>query len=322
MRPFWGRMPRFAETPIRTDTIRDEMDTACHRRHTLGELSMAHTSNSSGIPLVILGSGYTGRWVYRLRRESCRSVFVTSRDPDSHLAYAEADERRHFDLRQPDTWRSIPPAADLLWCFPAEPLDLVTAFARHAALHNRRIVVLGSTSAYDTDPRQDAPPPWIDESAPLDRTKPRVQGEEFLQSACNATVLRVAGIYGPGRNPLDWIRDGRVGTARKYVNLIHVEDLAAICLFMVERGKAGEVYNVSDGTPRTWESICRVAQARWDIVPTGPAHRTDTGKRLATAKLQAQLGGTLRHPDLFMALQELEGGPGTDEDPARRGRGL
>ena len=81
------------------------------------------------------------------------------------------------------------------------------------------------------------PPPWIDESAPIDLTKPRVQGEEYLRNEHGAIVLRVAGIYGPGRNPLDWIRQGRVGPSRKYVNLIHVEDLAAICLAALEKGE-------------------------------------------------------------------------------------
>ena len=96
--------------------------------------------------------------------------------------------------------------------------------------------MLGSTSAYDTGGSQEYPPPWIDETAPIDYTKPRVQGEEFLRTECGAIVLRVAGIYGPGRHPYDWITSGRVGLSDKYVNLIHVEDLAAICKAALQCG--------------------------------------------------------------------------------------
>jgi nucleoside-diphosphate-sugar epimerase len=171
-----------------------------------------------------------------------------------------------FDLEQPSTWLNIPVCADLIWCFPATPLGQVQAFARMLDAPPRRIVVLGSTSAYDAPSQStEYPPSWIDESAPINLTKPRVQGEEFLRTNCGAIVLRVAGIYGPGRNPLDWIRQGRVSPSRKYVNLIHAEDLAAICLLALEHGKPGEVYNVSDGQPHTWNEICATAQQRWGV---------------------------------------------------------
>ncbi|HEX7766576.1 MAG TPA: hypothetical protein VF443_07670, partial [Nitrospira sp.] len=170
---------------------------------------------------------------------------------------------------------------------------------------NRRLVVLGSTSAYDQGDSQEYPPPLIDETAPIDLTKPRVQGEEFLRSACDAIVLRVAGIYGPGRNPLDWIRTGRVGPTRKYVNLIHVEDLAAICLAAMERGRPGEAYNVSDGQPRTWEDICQVAELRRNVHSLQTAVTQAAGKRISNAKLTKQLNYTIQHSDLYKELQLL-----------------
>jgi len=97
----------------------------------------------------------------------------------------------------------------------------------------------------------------------MDRTKPRVQGEKYLRNELCHIVLRVAGIYGPGRNLLDWIRQGRIGSSRKYVNLIHVEDLAAICFAALDRGHPGEAYNVSDGQPHTRNEIWPTAQQRW-----------------------------------------------------------
>ena len=121
-------------------------------------------------------------------------------------------------------------------------------------------------------------------------------------------MLRVAGIYGPDRNPLNWIRQGRVGPSRKYVNLIHVEDLAAICLAAVKKGTPGEVYNVSDGQPHTWNEICGTAQQRWGVIPAAVKETPSLGKRISNAKLRAGLGYTLRHPDLYAALAMIESG--------------
>jgi len=236
-----------------------------------------------------------------------------------------------FDLGQPSTWKNIPAGADLIWCFPATPLEQVQAFARTLDVPARRMVVLGSTSAYKvSDHSTEYPPPWIDESAPLDQTKLRVQGEEYLREHHGAIVLRVAGIYGPGRNPLDWVKRGRVSPSRKYVNLIHAEDLAAICLLALEKGNPGEAYNVSDGTARTWNEIYATAQQRWGVAAAEGKEDGSTGKRISTAKLQAALGYTLKHPDLYEALALIESGNeiktqdgqhGFQQGPKRKGTG-
>lgn len=256
--------------------------------------------------VVFLGSGYTARFVLPLAARRYTRVLLTSRQPDKNLRDLPAESRIRFDLEQSDTWTNVPKEADLLWCFPAAPLNLVQQVASTMKLCSRRLVVLGSTSAYDVGEAQDYPPPWIDETALIDLTKLRVQGEEFLRKKHGAIVLRVAGIYGPGRNPLDWIRQGRVGPSRKYVNLIHVEDLAAICLAALDRGKAGEIYNVSDGTPRTWQEICAAAQNKWDIRPYATHPSNDIGKRVRSDKLTTALGHSIQFPDLYAVLDRID----------------
>jgi nucleoside-diphosphate-sugar epimerase len=261
--------------------------------------------------LVILGSGYTARFVLPLAERQYARVLATSREPERHLSHVQPDRWIRFDLTQQGTWHNIPTDADLLWCFPATPLDLVKQFAATLGPRSRRLVVLGSTSAYTAGASSEYPPPWIDETAPIDLAQPRVEGEEFLRTHCAAVILRVAGIYGPDRNPIDWIKRGRVGPSRKYVNLIHVEDLAAICLAGLERGIPGEVYNVSDGTPRTWKDICRTAQDRWGIQPSVEIDDASTGKRIANGKLLSLLGSTqksLAHSDLYRSLRQLHSG--------------
>ncbi len=256
---------------------------------------------------VILGSGYTGRYLYDAAQERGARVWATSRHPAHNLPPSHDNDRLTFDLARPATWPDLPPDCRVLWCFPAQPIELVRHFAASRLEHIRRLVVLSSTSAYNRPhPEWTFPPPWLDESAPIDTTLPRVQGEEFLRTHCGAIVLRVAGIYGPGRNPLDWIRRHRVAPSHRYVNLIHVEDLAGICLEFCESGHSGEVYNVSDGVPRTWHDICRIAHDRWSVAPLATRERDHPGKRIATAKLQRFLKYTLKHPDLYEALASIE----------------
>jgi len=258
--------------------------------------------------LMILGAGYTARVVRPLAARRYTHVLATSREPDHHLAHFPLDCRVPFDLRDRNTWKNIPSDCDLLWCFPAEPRDLVEVFAAETRLASHRLVVLGSTSAYLADTSREYPPPWMDETQPINHNISRVQGEEFLRTRCGGSILRVAGIYGPRRNPLDWIRSGRVGPSRKYVNLIHVEDLAEVCLMALERGMPGETYNVSDGTPRPWKDICRTAHDRWGIASERRADDDSTGKRIAISKLLSLFetsGKALVHGDLYRALEQL-----------------
>ncbi|WP_447986647.1 hypothetical protein [Nitrospira sp. Nam74] len=254
--------------------------------------------------IVILGAGYAGRVIYRHATARGISALVTSRTPDTHLDFAPFSRRLPFDLEREVTWRNIPLGCDLIWCFPATPLKAVSSFADAVLRKVRRIVVLGSTSAYETS--TDHSDSVLDESAPIDHTRPRVRGEDYLRTHVGATLLRVAGIYGPGRNVLDWIRRGKVGPSQRYVNLVHVEDLAAICLSAFEEGRAGEIYNVSDGQPRRWSEICEIARTRWGVSPVKSDPDQRAGKRLSIAKLTRDLHYRFQYPDLYAALDAIE----------------
>ncbi|MBM4133593.1 MAG: hypothetical protein FJ245_07480 [Nitrospira sp.] len=261
-------------------------------------------------PVVILGTGYTGLVIHALGQARGLRVLAGSRSPDEHLASIPPSQRLRFDLARPQTWADIPERARLIWCFPAIPETLVQGFAERVAPRISRLVVLGSTSAYEpaAPQKEGAAASLIDEDSPLNLALPRVRGEEWLRAHCGAIILRSAGIYGPGRHVLDWIRQGRVTASPRYVNLVHVEDLAGICLAALEQGRAGEVYNVSDSQPRPWAEICRIAQQRWGVESSKKNRKPEggPGKRLSIAKLRRDLGYTFRHPDLYEALDAIE----------------
>jgi nucleoside-diphosphate-sugar epimerase len=262
-------------------------------------------------PICILGAGYTGRHISRLAQERGFRVLATSRNPDARLGFVPQSDRIEFDLQRPETWTNIPGGSAVIWCFPAAPPDRVAAFAGSALRQTARLVVLGSTSAYDLAGH--AGDVEIDETAGIDLTRPRVQGEEYRRGHHGAVVLRIAGIYGPERNVLDWIRRGKVSRSPRSVNLIHVEDVAGICLAALQEGRSGEVYNVSDGRPRRWAEICEEAHRRWSV-PLPPIRETVLpGKRLSIAKLERDVHYTLRFPDLYAALAAIE--PVTSDPP-------
>jgi hypothetical protein len=252
---------------------------------------------------VILGTGYTGRRIYFQARQAGWKTFATSRNPDVHLSGIPKEHRLLFDLARSETWPAIPAPAHLIWCFPAAPLGLVQDFFAGRPKKSGRILVLGSTSAYGTAGG------IVTEQSPLHHHLPRVQGEEFLRQERRAVVIRLSGLYGPGRNVLDWIRKGKIRNTPKWVNLLHVEDAAGICLRALERAQEGTTYLASDGQPRTWAEIVLTASAKWHIPIPPPAPLQEAGKQICIRQLLADLHYPFRYPDLYQALAQLKEQP-------------
>ena len=70
-------------------------------------------------------------------------------------------------------------------------------------------------------------------------------------------ILRVSGIYGPGRLPLMQISQGQPLLHENESgpsNRIHADDLTAVCIAAAEHGIDGEIFNVSDGHPSSMTS--------------------------------------------------------------------
>ncbi|GLK83279.1 NAD-dependent epimerase/dehydratase family protein [Ancylobacter defluvii] len=101
---------------------------------------------------------------------------------------------------------------------------------------------------------------WIDESAPLDAGKPRASRRIEAEAAWRAlgaragrpvAILRLGGIYGPGRNALVDVADGSarcIERAGQMFNRIHVDDIARTVDAAFRLGFEGAV-NVVDDEP-------------------------------------------------------------------------
>ena len=92
--------------------------------------------------------------------------------------------------------------------------------------------MLGSTSAYGS-----GQPALVDEHTPVDHSIPRVQSEEYLRENVWGDYLTTGGaVWTWDVTFLIGCEEERLNTRIEYVNLIHIEDVAVICLTAIEEG--------------------------------------------------------------------------------------
>jgi nucleoside-diphosphate-sugar epimerase len=192
----------------------------------------------------------------------------------------------------------------------------------------RKVVYLSTSAVYG-----DCGGRWIDESEPLQpgtqRGIRRLDAERRWLAwgervAVPVVLLRVPGIYGPGRLPVERLRKRLPVLAEQqspFSNRIHADDLARVCLLAMQRGRGGEAYNVSDGKPTSMSDYFnRVADAlglpRPPVVDRSAAERQlsasmlsflSESKRLLNSKMLTELGVKLRYADLDQGLADLTG---------------
>jgi nucleoside-diphosphate-sugar epimerase len=265
--------------------------------------------------VTILGAGYTGRFLIRRLLDAGYDVIATRRRPPDHPDPRPDLRWIPFDLEDEGTYHNIEPSWGVVWLFPPVPLAHVREFLKSRGAAFERSVVIGTTSSYLQKDDGDI----VTEAAPIDVASPRVEGETLLQEE-GAVVLRSAGIYGPGRNPLDWLRLGRIPGGEGYVNLVHADDLAAAIVAGLESSIRSDHFIVTDGTPMQWGAIAAWALKRnllTDVPWSGSAGRP--WRRLSNAKLLSLLHPSLTHTDLFGELERLENGvqlPNIEMSPA------
>lgn len=141
-----------------------------------------------------------------------------------------------------------------------------------------------------------------------------VEAEALLAGhpAGPGTALRFAGLYGPDRLPrLADLRAGRPISAdpESWLNLVHVDDAAAVVEAVADAASPRGLYVVSDGRPvlrRSWYT--RLAELAggpppsWDA--TAPRSRGGD-KRVDPSLVWGDLALTPQHPDALAALPGL-----------------
>jgi len=147
------------------------------------------------------------------------------------------------------------------------PPSARAAVALAQASGARALVYTSSTGVYGE--RDGA---WVDETTALRGEGPGnqalIEAEQLLlpSGIAGVTVLRVAGIYGPGRDPRPrFAVPGQLAMrGESWVNLAHRTDIVAAIVGALDHHGAPRVLNVADGTPTRAADI-----ARWLAVSAG-----------------------------------------------------
>jgi nucleoside-diphosphate-sugar epimerase len=170
---------------------------------------------------------------------------------------------------------------------------------------------------------------WVDETSALspsgERGRRRVAAEAgwlelHRRHGLPVHVFRLAGIYGPGRNALETVREGRAQRIDKpgqVFSRVHVADLVQALRASMARPNPGAVYNVCDDDPAPPEAViayaCRLlGLSPPPLVPFAEAGLSamarsfyDDNKRVANRRLKQELGVRLRYPGYKEGLDAL-----------------
>lgn len=186
--------------------------------------------------------------------------------------------------------------------------NLIVAIAENLP---RKVVLISTTAVYG-----DCEGKWITEDTPTkpqtDRGKRRVHGEQLLLSWSKRTgipvvILRVGGIYGPNRLPVERIKKGLPvlkEALSPFTNRIHEDDLANICVTAADKAPNGAIYNVSDGKPGTMSRYFKDIAGAMGL-PQPPEVDMDEAKKVLSPGMLSYLQES-RRIDNRKLINELE----------------
>lgn len=219
---------------------------------------------------LIVGCGYLGSRLAQKLLASDVTVYGTTRSESNARKLASLGIRPMLlSVTQPVTYASLTPALeaeslDVYYMIPPGRIDgspstrqvvlggsahMVKAL-KHADL--RRAVMVSSSAVYgqSAGQRVDADTPAEPNSL---RAELLVQGEKlWLAAGPDFSVLRLAGLYGPGRIVgLKAVREGAplLGDPDALLNLIHVDDAVSLLLAMTQSESSVRIELGCDGHP-------------------------------------------------------------------------
>jgi nucleoside-diphosphate-sugar epimerase len=279
----------------------------------------------------IVGCGYVGMAVALHERERGAQVQALARSAAAaERLRAAGIEAVVGDLDDPDSLRIVRLAGASIYYFAPPPsigssdprMDaFLEALRPHAG--PSRLLLISTTGVYG-----DCGGQWIDEQRPpnpqTDRARRRLAAERALQSWAEQmnvpiVILRVAGIYGPDRLPIERLRKGLPVLRERespWSNRVHVDDLVSACLAAAGSDRPGRLYNISDGHPTTMTDYFNqvadtvglprppqvsLAQAKSALSSEMLSYLSES-RRLDNTRMRIELEVALRYPTLAEGL--------------------
>lgn len=207
---------------------------------------------------LIIGYGYCGFYLAQYLLNQGERVTAVSRHQDKsyhleNLNHQIQDINQGNHCSEPDTllYYFVPPTSE------GVRDTLLQQFIASSSLKVRKIIYCGSSAVYGN--HQHA---WIDEGATCyldnDRQRRRLDAEQqwqqfSAQAFLDCLILRVAGIYGPHRLPVQAALDQAPLIKLEqapYSNHIHVQDLVKIAALLAMQPHTAGIYNIADGQPQ------------------------------------------------------------------------
>jgi len=287
--------------------------------------------------LTVIGYGYSAKAFLTRARPRYERVIVTTRNASGKEKDIEEQgvERIAFDgLNLPAALQDALETSDhlLVTAPPDEAGDPLLHLTPHLPKSLKTIVYLSTVGVYG-----DHNGAWVDETTPCrpvsPRSRQRLTAEEQWRQAArgrNLAILRLSGIYGPGRNALLNMKNG---TARRLVkpnqvfNRIHVDDIALAIEQAFAQNFSGTL-NVTDDEPAPPQDVVAFAASLLGMeappeIPFATARLTEMqrsfyseNKKVSNAALKRKLGINLAHPhyrDALLALAAMGDGSGAEE---------
>ena len=258
-----------------------------HRDETSGQSGR----EGSGLDVLILGCGYTGRRVAGRFLARGARVTATTRHPQ-RLAGLGAEIISLRDVpshirRGTLVLHSIPPDG------PQDLLDLLGGAPV-------RVVYFSSTGVYGAAN-------FVDENTSVDlsseRARLRVEAEQSIAArSWSSLILRPAAIYGPGRGIHESIQRGVYSMSDTFVSRIHVDDLAVHAEAALLSTVSG-AYPVADEEPCTSQEMAEFCAQLLNLPPLRsnrgqdePKSRFASNRRVDGSAIRRLLGITLTYP--------------------------
>lgn len=249
--------------------------------------------------VVILGCGYVGKMLARRLVERGCPVRATT-TTEAHLSSLGAlgAEPRLLQPGAPETWpEALGDAETVIHLAPPaegrDPGEQARALAAACGPQLKAYVYGSTTGVLGEHP----PESWVDEdTAPLSpgaRGAARLRFEETLAGAgLPLRIVRIAGIYGPGRTLSDQLRrqslilfEGGPPTSR-----IHVADLVRMLEALMEPG-APRLVVACDEEPAPTLEVARYTCELLGLTCPEPVALEDAKRVLSPAALEMRLGG-------------------------------
>jgi hypothetical protein len=280
--------------------------------------------------IFLLGAGYSARAYARLAAGEADAIFGTTRearkfdalraDGISPLLFDGSGTGPEMAEALEGTTHLVLSAAPGDGGDPLLPLLPSPVTAAMPAL--RWIGYLSTVGVYG-----DRGGAWVDEDTPphpvSKRAVARIAAERaWLEAGAAANVpvavLRLAGIYGPGRNALAKLERGtaqRIVKPGQFFNRIHVADIAGAIRHLANH-ETGGVFNVCDDEPGPPQDVVAFAAALMGVesppeIPFGEAEMTpmarsfwSDNKRVSNRRLK-EAGYRFRFPDHRAALETM-----------------